>query len=237
MTASDNLLPHNPLQADLGPLDSKRLYGNAPIGYAITGNELCVVKSNKSNKSEDSQQDGEIDELELFEIVPDGTPGELLVGGVQLADGYHNREYETAQRFIPYNRIINRDGSSEGISDISGSSSFLEGKKLFRTGDIVVRIPISMGSGDSLPAIPINECGPLEGSSRGSGESCSSSGLTYGSSSSSVVDHCESILDRGDEWCNKWAGSILWLGRSDLQVGIGERHITSSIRLCICVSV
>ena len=201
------------MKVDLGPVDSKRLHGNAPIGYAITGNELYIVKSSKSINS---QQDGESDELELFEMVPDGTAGELLVGGTQLAAGYHNRDKETAQRFISHNRIIFRNIPNEDESGISGSGSSIDGKKLFRTGDIVVKIPISMGNANPLPDIPFTDA----------------DNNNNNNDNSSVADRCESILNRGEEWCNKWAGSILWLGRSDLQVRIREerRYITSRTR-------
>ena len=37
-----------------------------------------------------------------FQLVPDGVPGELLIGGIGLGHGYVNREQMTAERFIKH---------------------------------------------------------------------------------------------------------------------------------------
>jgi amino acid adenylation domain-containing protein len=53
--------------------------------------------------------------------VPVGVPGELLISGVQVARGYLNRPVLTAERF--------------------GSSHLAAGQRVYRTGDVVRRLP------------------------------------------------------------------------------------------------
>lgn len=60
------------------------------------------------------------------EPVPDGTAGELLIGGVQVAQGYLGRPDLTAERFIP-----------DRLSDAAGAL-------LYRTGDQARRRPDGM---------------------------------------------------------------------------------------------
>jgi acyl-CoA synthetase (AMP-forming)/AMP-acid ligase II len=172
------------------------MIGNAPIGYPIKGNELIIARSCcKSRESDDdtalshSVSSGQ----EYFELVPDGEPGELFVGGKQLAAGYHNRPDETAKRFLTRASFVCRtctdadaDADADAGADAHGnvvgcpSSStdrMISTDRLFRTGDIVVRISKGID-------------GPASGPAAGAG--------VYGG--------------------GEWAGALVWQGRSDLQV-------------------
>ncbi|MBI6547452.1 non-ribosomal peptide synthetase [Xenorhabdus lircayensis] len=65
-----------------------------------------------------------IDNVEIYllddehRIVVDGTPGELCVAGIQLADGYHKRPEETAAKFVDI--VVGREAP----------------KRVYRTGDL-----------------------------------------------------------------------------------------------------
>ncbi|MBC6447902.1 non-ribosomal peptide synthetase [Actinokineospora xionganensis] len=74
-------------------------HGKPTIGAAITGARVAVVD-------------------EWLQPVPDGTPGELVVGGRGVARGYLGRPGLTAQRFVP-------DPAEAGA-------------RLYRTGDLAV---------------------------------------------------------------------------------------------------
>ena len=66
---------------------------------------------------------------EQLRPVPDGTPGELCIGGASLARGYRNRPDLTAECFVP-------DPFSNGEPDATG-----RGARLYRTGDLARRLP------------------------------------------------------------------------------------------------
>ncbi|SOD90976.1 non-ribosomal peptide synthetase [Streptomyces sp. Ag109_G2-15] len=79
-------------------------HGRVPIGRALASRRTYVVDT-------------------LGELVPDGVPGELLIGGQELARGYLDRPAPTAERFVP---------DPFGVAP---------GGRLYRTGDVVRRLP------------------------------------------------------------------------------------------------
>ena len=81
-------------------LDADMVAGSSPIGRPLPG-WYCYVLDAKG------------------ELVPEGIPGELYVGGVGVGRGYLNRQELTAQRFIP--------------------NPYRPGERLYRSGDKVVR--------------------------------------------------------------------------------------------------
>ncbi|MEU9731440.1 amino acid adenylation domain-containing protein [Streptomyces sp. NPDC048002] len=82
---------------------ANRPEGRVPIGRALGGRRTYVVEPQG-------------------ELAPHGVPGELLLGGAELARGYLGRPALTAERFVP---------------DPHGRP----GARLYRTGDIVRRLP------------------------------------------------------------------------------------------------
>ncbi|HKR21228.1 MAG TPA: amino acid adenylation domain-containing protein, partial [Pyrinomonadaceae bacterium] len=83
---------------------TQRFTGVPPIGKPIDNVELLIL---------DEQQN----------LVPQGIPGELCVGGVGVGRGYLNDPAATAERFIPH------------------PFSAQAGARLYRTGDLVRRLP------------------------------------------------------------------------------------------------
>lgn len=81
--------------------------GEIPIGKAIANTSVYVLDKN-------------------LKPVPSGFPGELHVGGLGLAYGYHNRPDLTAERFIPNPYTKN------------------PGERLYKTGDLVRQRPDGM---------------------------------------------------------------------------------------------
>ena len=74
--------------------------GSVPIGKIIPGTEAYVLDTEMN-------------------IVPQGIPGELYLGGIALARGYKNRSDLTAEKFVP------------------NPFSTKEGERLYKTGDLV----------------------------------------------------------------------------------------------------
>jgi acyl-CoA synthetase (AMP-forming)/AMP-acid ligase II len=234
--------------------------GNAPIGHPIDGNDLYIARIKETNNSGESS----VEDL-LFELVADGEPGELFVGGKQLAMGYHDRPADTAERFVSRKVIIGIDaifqeritGREGGVEEqqqkqakeaekeeeveeegennyhspvegaISSVTDPITGPihrgKLFRTGDIVVRIPKGPqvrapvhGARCDMTRGRMEEDGDGEGQGEeeGTGRGVSDTGRDEGNE----VERSKEAMIENERMMNYWAGAIVWLGRRDLQV-------------------
>ncbi|WP_326580588.1 amino acid adenylation domain-containing protein [Actinacidiphila glaucinigra] len=104
-----------------------------PIGRPVPGTELLVLDAHGRPQ-------------------PIGVPGELFIGGVQLARGYFGAPGATAERFVPH--------------------PFARGERLYATGDRVRRLPDGslefLGRGDSQVKVRGHrvEAGEVEGALR-----------------------------------------------------------------------
>ncbi|TDV49743.1 non-ribosomal peptide synthetase [Actinophytocola oryzae] len=87
-----------------GDLSDARGEAAMPLGRPVPGTRAYVVDAH-------------------LRPLPVGVPGELLLGGVRLARGYHRRPELTADRFVP-----------DPFGDVPGA-------RLYRTGDLVRRGP------------------------------------------------------------------------------------------------
>ena len=90
------------IEVTVSTLDEKHDKDIAPIGRPIANTKLYVVDSNNKLKGI-------------------GMPGELLIGGIQVANGYLNKPELTSEKFIP--------------------SPFVEEERLYKTGDLVKWLP------------------------------------------------------------------------------------------------
>lgn len=135
----------------------------APIGCAIENNHLFVVEEEVKSSKEESNEAQRL----VFRQVPVGQPGELLVFGCHVANGYYRNPSETSARFLVNPVVFDLEGcvvdfSALSISDslcfdsdteaemvdgvAPGSKSVCSGQAsyvLFRMGDIVVCDPVS----------------------------------------------------------------------------------------------
>ncbi len=122
-------------------------FGGPPIGKPISNFELYVVDPAAGVG---------------LQPQPIGVPGELVIGGVGLAQGYMNRPELTAERFVqsPFDRTQmtqigkdpqepNRSTSWQSTPSASASSHAFPAAadRLYRTGDLVRWLPDGAGGG------------------------------------------------------------------------------------------
>ena len=76
-----------------------------------------------------------------LEAVPNGSPGEIVLGGVQVAKGYLNRPEQTEAAFVPWKSCMGPPITSPTPENSPFSFSGIDGKEpviVYRTGDIGV---------------------------------------------------------------------------------------------------
>ncbi|HEV3039095.1 MAG TPA: amino acid adenylation domain-containing protein [Candidatus Angelobacter sp.] len=101
------------------------LYGSTEVSGDVTYYEVAAEEHTSEGPAPIIPIGKPIDNTTLYVVgselqpVGDGVPGELLVGGANLANGYLDRDDLTAERFIV------------------GSFAEAQGQRLFRTGDLV----------------------------------------------------------------------------------------------------
>ena len=219
-----------------------RFPGNAPIGYPISGNELIVARSSVYIDSDDSsvRTHSLSGDDEYFEIVPDGQPGELFVGGKQLAAGYHNRPEETAKRFLSRSCLL-RAHDYLGAVPLSVSAGGVRAVTV-EGGSVAHPHGAPSSSSSSSGEAPLSDATASSGqpSTQSLTSQCRAAGGTHripgstdrvfrtgdivvripkgidspgsGPGSSSAAEYVRGYSG------SEWAGALVWLGRSDLQV-------------------
>jgi non-ribosomal peptide synthetase component F len=116
----------------------------APIGVPIVNNALLIGHLKEIATDESSK-------IFSFTCCKDGEQGELLVAGSHVAHGYHNRNQDTAAKFLTSDAVEFHgiDGTLvdfEMLPEVAAFNesfnavpSYWDSKILFRTGDVVVR--------------------------------------------------------------------------------------------------
>ncbi|EON33170.1 Non-ribosomal peptide synthetase modules-related protein [Gordonia terrae C-6] len=116
-------LPHNEVHNLYGPTEAavdvtahqvRAGETSVPIGVPVPSTTTFVLDSR-------------------LQLVPSGVPGELYLGGVQLARGYASQPALTAERFVASPFAAPARGDAAGSADGFGEP----GERLYRTGDLV----------------------------------------------------------------------------------------------------
>ncbi|MFS1286263.1 amino acid adenylation domain-containing protein [Pseudomonas piscis] len=108
-------------------LQMYNLYGPTETTVAVTCHKYVAGQNVKNIGSPLSGVDFYVLD-ENLKALPIGSPGELFIGGAQLAQGYLNRPELTKEKFVHVDVADSKTGRSEC-------------KRLYRTGDIVTLLP------------------------------------------------------------------------------------------------